>query len=168
LLWGWDGGKLRVVSYRGHLRHSGRALRRYVDRQAIELATVEGRRLVTASQAAERLGIRPCDLNHLIRTGWLQATAWVHSHRHRHGIDPTVTDIDPTVTDQTVPLYRIADLDALLDHPAFDWDEIRATPRGRRSALAQLATNPCHRNDRERGHRWPIDGRGRSGTEWKH
>jgi hypothetical protein len=32
------------------------------------------------------------------------------------------------VTDQIVPLYRRADLDALLGHSAFDWGEIRATP----------------------------------------
>jgi hypothetical protein len=105
----------------------------------IERATGDGR-LVTADQATQRLGIRRCDLNHLIRTGWLQATAWVDSSRHRRSIDPTVTG-------KTVPLYRTADLDALLEHPLFDWDEIRATPRGRRSALAYLTTNPCRRDD---------------------
>jgi hypothetical protein len=136
---GSGGGTLRVVSYRGHLRSSGRALRCYADRQAIERATGDGR-LVTADQAAQRLGIRQCDVDHLIRTGWLQATTWVDASRHRRSIDPTVAD-------QTVPLYRTADLDALLKHPLFDWDEIRATPRGRRSALAYLAINPCHRDD---------------------
>jgi hypothetical protein len=51
------------------------------------------------------------------------------------------------VTDQTVPLYRTIDPDALLEHPAFDWEEIRATPRGRRSALARLTTDDCHRGN---------------------
>jgi hypothetical protein len=127
------------VSYRGHLQTNGRALRRYVDRQVIERATGDGR-LITADHAAHRLGIRRSDLDHLIRTGWLQATARVDSSRPRRSIDPTVTD-------KTVPLYRTADLDALLEHPAFDWDEIRATPPGRRSALAHLAPNPCLRDD---------------------
>jgi hypothetical protein len=120
------------VSYRVRTRHSGRALRRYVDRQAIERITVDGG-LVTTDQAAERLGIRRSDVDHLVRTGWLQAAAWVNSSHHRRSIDSTVTD-------QIVSLYRTADLDALLQHPAFDWDEIRATPRGRRSGLACLAT----------------------------
>jgi hypothetical protein len=127
------------VSYRGHLRTNGRALRRYVDRQVIERATGDGR-LITADHAEQRLGIRRSDLDHLIRTGWLQATARVDSSRHRRSIDPTVTE-------QTVPLYRTADLDALLEHPAFDWDEIRGTPRGRRSALARLSPNPYHRDN---------------------
>lgn len=137
------GGTLRVVSYRGHFRTNGRALRRYADRQAIERVTGDGR-LVTADQAAQLLGIRRCDVDHLIRTGWLQATAWVDSSRHRRSIDPTVTD-------QIVPLYRTADVDALLDHPAFDWEEIRDAPRGSRSALAYLVTKSCHRDD----HRTP-------------
>ncbi|MGH3767978.1 MAG: hypothetical protein ACRDS0_14205 [Pseudonocardiaceae bacterium] len=131
------------MRYRGS--YSGRALRRYADRQVVERATVDGR-LVTADHAAERLGIRRCDLDHLIRTGWLLAAAWVSSRDHRRSVDPTVRD-------QTVPLYRPTDLDALLDHPAFDWKEIRATPRGRRSALAYLDPNPCHRDDRQRGRR---------------
>ena len=145
---GSGGGTLRGVSYRGHLRTNGRALRRYVDRQLIERPTVDGR-LVTADHAAQRLGIRRCDVDHLIRTGWLQATAWADSSRHRRSIDLTMTD-------KTVPLYQTADLDVLLEHPTFNWDEIRATPRGRRSALAYLATNPDHRDDprkRRRHHR---------------
>jgi len=143
------------VSYRGRTRRSGQALRRYADRQAIERATVDGQ-LATADQAAERLGIRRSDLNHLIRLGWLEATARIPSNQHRR-----ITL--PAIADKTVPLYRTADLDVLLEHPAFDWDEIRATPRGRRSALAQLTTNPCRRDDPKRSHRWPIDGRRRAG-----
>lgn len=42
LRWGWGGGRLRVVRYGGCTRHSGRALRRYVDRHAIERVTVDG------------------------------------------------------------------------------------------------------------------------------
>ncbi|MGO4636102.1 hypothetical protein AB4225_35065 [Streptomyces sp. 2RAF24] len=40
----------------------------------------------------------------------------------------------------SVPLYRLGDLDVLLAHPAIDWQEIRATPKGRPSALARLTT----------------------------
>lgn len=108
------------MNNRGRTRHSGRALRPNADRQVIERVTVD-RGLLTASQAAERFGRRRSDVDHLIRTGWLQAAAWVNSSHHR-------CSIDPTVTDQIVPLYRRADLDALLGHPAFDWGEIRATP----------------------------------------
>jgi hypothetical protein len=97
----------------------------------IERATGGGR-LVTAHQAAEHLGIRRSDLNHLVRTQWLRAAVWVQSNRYRRSTDPAATV-------QTVPLYRAAALDALLTHPAFDWDEIRATPRGRPSPMARLA-----------------------------
>lgn len=117
---------------RGQPRDSGRALRRYADRQVIERATGSGL-LVTAYQAAEQLGIRRSDLDHLVRTQWLRAAVWVQSNRYRRSTDPNATV-------QTVPLYRTAALDALRDHPAFDWDEIRATPRGRPSPLARLAS----------------------------
>jgi hypothetical protein len=38
-----------------------------------------------------------------------------------------------------VPLFRSADLDVLLVHPAIDWDAVRSTPAGRPSPLARLA-----------------------------
>jgi len=60
------------VNNRGRTRHSGRALRPNADRQVIERVTVDGG-LLTASQAAERFGRRRSDVDHLIRTGWLQA-----------------------------------------------------------------------------------------------
>ncbi|MFI1331008.1 hypothetical protein ACH4U7_12885 [Streptomyces sp. NPDC020845] len=41
-------------------------------------------------------------------------------------------------------LYRLADLELLLAHPAIDWDEIRTTPKGRPSPLARLP--------------WPVPG----------
>lgn len=59
LRWGCGGGRLRVVRYGGRTRHSGRALRRYVDRHAIERVTVDGG-LVTADQVAEPLAPHPC------------------------------------------------------------------------------------------------------------
>lgn len=60
------------MNNRGRTRHSGRALRPNADRQVIERVTVD-RGLLTASQAAERFGRRRSDVDHLIRTGWLQA-----------------------------------------------------------------------------------------------
>jgi hypothetical protein len=85
-------------------RSSGRALRRYADRQVIERATGDGQ-LVTAELAAQRLGIRRTDLDHLIRTGWLRAAARIRASGNRRSADPTVAD-------HIVPLYRTADLEA--------------------------------------------------------
>jgi hypothetical protein len=54
------------VNYRGRTRPSGRALRAYVDRQAIERVTVDGG-LLTAPRAAEWLEIHRSDVDPLIR-----------------------------------------------------------------------------------------------------
>jgi hypothetical protein len=88
-----------MVSYGGHLRHSGRALRRYADRHVIERATANGR-LVTADHAAPHLGIRRSDVNHL-------ASA---AYRPRCGSTPAIIKAvsTPLVTGSTEPVYRSA------------------------------------------------------------
>ena len=125
------------MNNRGRTRHSGRALRPNADRQVIERVTVDGG-LLTASQAAERFGRRRSDVDHLIRTGWLQAAAWVNSSHHR-------CSIDPTVTDQIVKLYRRADLDALLGHSAFDW--VRSAPHRVRHSSPRLSGHQIRNAD---------------------
>lgn len=39
-----------------------------------------------------------------------------------------------------VALFRVADLDVLRTYPAIDWNEVRATPTGKPSPLANLTT----------------------------
>jgi hypothetical protein len=51
-----------------------------------------------------------------------------------------------------MPLFRTGDLDILLTHPAIDWPQVRATPRGRRSPLAALSRAGSGRRDSRRTH----------------
>lgn len=114
-----------VGDYKGHLLYDGRALERFSDRAALERAMKDGR-LLTRDAAAEYLQIRRSDLEHLVDAQWLEPTTWVHSGWQRRSSSPKI------------PLFRTADLDVLLAHPAIDWDEVRATPPGRPSPLAML------------------------------
>jgi len=79
-------------------------------------------------QAAARLGIRRADWDHVVRAGWVAPAQWVEV---RFGTSKAGA--------VTVPLYRTADVDAVVGtHTEVDWDVVRATPRGRRSLLAKL------------------------------
>lgn len=81
-------------------------------------------------QAAQRLGVRRTDLDHMARLGWLcpADTVRVKFGAARGG----------TVR---VPLYRAGDIDRLpAEHPEADWPALRAVPKGRRSPLAALPT----------------------------
>ncbi|WP_435060330.1 hypothetical protein [Streptomyces sp. bgisy060] len=114
-----------VGSYKGHPLYDGHALEHFTDQAALEKARHNGR-LLDRTAAAKHLGIRPSDFDHLTKSKWLRPTTYVHSGWQRRRDDPCV------------PLYRLGDLEILLVHPAIDWDEIRATPKGRPSALAKL------------------------------
>ena len=119
-------GLLRVVDYyKGHSVYSGQDLEAFTDLPALTRAARDGR-LVTADQAAARLGIRRVDLNHLLRTGWLTPADAVHSAWQRRSAAPAVA------------LYRTGDLRVLAADPRIDWAAVRATPAGRRSPLACL------------------------------
>lgn len=61
-------------------------------------------------------------------TSWLRPATYVHGR------------YQPRRTAPAVALYRLGDLDVLLAHPAIDWEEVPATPKGRPSALARLTT----------------------------
>ncbi|MFI1294388.1 hypothetical protein ACH4VM_39515 [Streptomyces sp. NPDC020792] len=78
--------------------------------------------------AARYLEVRRSDVDHLVRAGWLQPTTWARSYYQCRREQPRVA------------MYRRGDLDVLLGHPAIDWDKVRATPRGRPSALARLTS----------------------------
>jgi hypothetical protein len=118
--------------YKGNDLYSGRALERFTDRQALDAAAHSGR-LHTKDQAAGYLQVRAADIDHLVRARWLQPVHWVHSSWQRRKDHPSVA------------LFRRGDLDVLLAHPAIDWDDVRATPKGRPSALARLTAGRAGR-----------------------
>lgn len=79
-------------------------------------------------QAAERLGIRRTDWDHVVRAGWVHPAQWIEV---RFGTSKAGA--------VAVPLYRTVDVDTVpAAHPEVDWDAVRATPRGRRSLLARV------------------------------
>lgn len=84
---------------------------------------VRGDRLLTADQAAAHLGIRRCDLEHARAAGWLAP----HTH----------TEIRAGHRLVTVPLFRAADVDAVVEVPGVNWAEVRGLPAGRPSPLLQ-------------------------------
>ncbi|MGO4636364.1 hypothetical protein AB4225_36510 [Streptomyces sp. 2RAF24] len=117
----------RTGDYKGHPLYDGLAVERFADRTALDKARHDGR-LLDRHAAARHLDIRDSDFTHLTRARWLRPALHVRS-RHQ-----------PRRAAPSVALYRLGDLDVLLAHPAIDWDEVRATPKGRPSALARLAT----------------------------
>jgi hypothetical protein len=88
---------------------------------------MERGRLYLADEAAAYLRARRCDVDHLVRAGWLKPVTHVRSSWQRRRATPRVA------------LFRQADLEVLAEHPAIDWDEVRATPAGRPSPLARLS-----------------------------
>jgi hypothetical protein len=106
--------------YKGHRLYSGRSIAAFRDAEAFRAAAVVGRRL-TSEQAADHMGIRRPDFEHLVRAGRVRK---VGGYRGQWS--------------SWVLLFRVGDLDALLADPAYDWPAIRATPRGRPSVLAKL------------------------------
>lgn len=83
-------------------------------------------RLVTADQAATELldcGRRHFDI--AVEAGW------VTPKRHHHKEVGRYRSV-------AVPLYRTGDVEALLERPDIDWEQVRACPRGRRSPLLDI------------------------------
>jgi hypothetical protein len=114
--------------YKSFALYDGRALEAFTDASAATQANRAGR-LRTAGEAAEYLRIRRADLGHLIRAGLLTPAGWAHGPFDRRDT-------------RSVPLYRTADLDTIAARPGIDWDAVRATPRSRRSPLADLPDAP--------------------------
>lgn len=121
----------QVGDYKGYPLYDGRALEAFTDREALEQACINGR-LLTRDDVARYLHVRRSDVEHLLRNNWLEPVIWVRGARQRRRERPAV------------PLFRAADLDALLAHPKIDWDHVRATPDGKPSPLATL---PSLRDD---------------------
>ncbi|MFG2299185.1 acyl carrier protein [Streptomyces sp. NPDC048603] len=118
-----------VNSYKGWPLYDGLALEHFTDRAVLEKAKRDGR-LLNRTAAARRLRVRACDFDHLTKANWLRPATWVHSGWQRRRDTPVVA------------LYRLGDLEVLLVHPAIDWEEVRATSKGRPSALARLSPAP--------------------------
>lgn len=115
-----------VGEYKDYPLYDGRALELFYDRAALDKALVDGR-LLQRAEVVDYLRVRASDVEHLLRANWLEPVTWVRSGWQRRRSTPAV------------PLFRTADLDVLLAHPAIDWDEIRSTPAGRPSPLANLS-----------------------------
>ncbi|MGI5186486.1 3'-5' exonuclease [Dactylosporangium sp. CA-152071] len=90
------------------------------------------RRLLGPEQAAAHLDVRRVDFEHAIAAGWITAAKY---SRMPVGRRSTVT----------VPLYRTGDVDALREIPGVDWNEVRAVPPGKPSALRALVRRPPSR-----------------------
>ncbi|MFI6006704.1 hypothetical protein ACIA98_41270 [Streptomyces sp. NPDC051366] len=82
-------------------------------------------------QAAQRLGVRRCDFDHLVRLGWV-----------RHAQEVKVKFGAARGGTVWVPLYRADHIDRVpLVHPEVDWPALRALGKGQRSPLARLAVS---------------------------
>lgn len=121
--------------YKGFPLYDGRALENFTDRDALDQAMARGR-LLTRARAARYLQIRLSDIGHLIDAQWLEPVTWVRSNWQQRRSAPQV------------PLFRSADLEVLLVHPAIDWDSVRSTPAGRPSPLARLGGRRARAGDR--------------------
>ncbi|BBG20748.1 putative exonuclease (plasmid) [Actinacidiphila reveromycinica] len=95
---------------------------------------VRAARLVGPELAAQHLEIRRRDFDYCVQAGWV---APVSSSLRRYGARREVE----------VPLYRVGDLDALLELPDVDWELVRATRPGRPSPLREFAALPSSRAD---------------------
>jgi hypothetical protein len=115
----------RAGTYKGHPLYNGLDIERFTDRAALDRARQDGR-LLDRHAAARPLGVRACDLTHLVRAGLFRPAAHVHSRYQPRSWAPEVA------------LYRAGDLNTLLTDPTLDWTAIRATPKGRPSLLARL------------------------------
>jgi DNA polymerase III epsilon subunit-like protein len=102
-----------------------------LDRLAGDEAFMAGR-LLGPNQAAERLELRRSAFDYVVAAGWLAAARYTQMQVTRR-------------TTSTVALYRAGDIDAVLDVPGVDWEEVRATPPGRPSPLREFIRKPPSR-----------------------
>lgn len=103
-------------------------------------------RLIGPDQAAEHLEIRRTDFEYVLAAGWLAPVQWVRSQiSGRRWVD--------------VGLYRTADVEAVLDVPGVDWEQVRATKPGQPSPLREFAALPTDRGTLVRGFAADLDDR---------
>lgn len=118
-------GHLPVTGdHKGHALYCGLALENLTDRRKVERASAAGQ-LHLRDAAAQVLGIRETDLDHLLRAGLLTPAATARSSWNKRDV---------------VLLYRQADLDRLTRSRRIAWSAVHATPKGHRSPLAALPT----------------------------
>lgn len=114
-----DGRIRKLGFYKGHRLYCGQSIAAFRDVEAFRAAAAVGRRL-TGEQAAAYMGIRRVDFGHLVRSGRVKSCGWYRGQ-----------------WSSVVLMFRTGDLDVLLADGSYDWVAVRATPRGRASALAR-------------------------------
>jgi DNA polymerase III epsilon subunit-like protein len=129
-LLGWHRDELDQVARdrqleRGQFRRFARA-----DIDALAADTVLGEqiaadRVVTADQAAQHMDVARRHFDIAVEHGWIGAKRY---HDKQVGRKKWVS----------VPLYRIGDVDALLERPGVNWAQVRETPKGERSPLLDI------------------------------
>ena len=101
---------------------------------------VAGARMLGPDEAAEYMGVRRREFDYCVEAGWLAAvsqirrTVWSGQYR---GYNKTVA----------VPLYRVADLDAVLRIEDVDWDTVRTLKPRQVSPLRKFASQAPKRAD---------------------
>ncbi|MGW1043705.1 hypothetical protein, partial [Streptomyces sp. NPDC002547] len=99
----------------------------------VEEPDVAGARMFGPDEAAEHMGVRRREFDYCVEAGWLTAvsqitrTVWTGQYR---GYNKTVK----------VPLYRAADLDAVLRIEDVDWDKVRTLKPRQVSPLRKFAS----------------------------
>ncbi|MFP5373177.1 MAG: hypothetical protein ACLGI3_20880, partial [Actinomycetes bacterium] len=88
--------------------------------------------LLGPNPAAEYLELRRTDFDYVIAAGWVSAARY---RKMPVGRSSTVT----------VPLYRAADLDEVLQIPGVDWQRVREVAKGRPSRLREFVSRPPSR-----------------------
>jgi hypothetical protein len=99
---------------------------------------MRGNRLLGPDQAAEHLEARRTDFDYCVAAGWITPASYTDSRISRRR----------TVS---VPLYRVADVEALLELPGVDWEAVRAARPGEPSPLREHARLPTARAALVRG-----------------
>jgi DNA polymerase III epsilon subunit-like protein len=89
-------------------------------------------RLIGPEQSAQRLEVRRTDFDYVVAAGWLQPRRYAEVEVGRYR----------TVS---VPLFRVGDVDALLELPGVDWEAVRACRPGQPSPLREYARLPATR-----------------------
>jgi hypothetical protein len=99
---------------------------------------VRGARLVGAVGAAALLEIRPRDFDYCVAAGWVSPADHADYKISRR-------------REIVVPLYRVAEVLAVLDTPGVDWEAVRAVRPGQPSVLREFVALPTSRGTLVRG-----------------
>ncbi|WP_280383865.1 hypothetical protein [Nocardia wallacei] len=92
---------------------------------------VLSQRVIGPNEAATHLGIRRRDFEYCVAAGWITPTRWTQTEFRGRTLD--------------VALYKISDVQGLLEIPDVDWDAVRAVAPGKVSPLRKFAALPISR-----------------------